>query len=296
MVSRPFAVEWFVLNDRNVMNTQADIHKKEVQRVFDTLAPVYDCPATRFFPFTADRLVDYVRPRPGSRVLDVATGTGAAAIPFAQAIKPGGGRVTAIDLSSGMLDKAGANIRKMALDNVDLHEMDAGRLDFRADYFHYIVCSYGLFFIPDMLAALREWARVLRSGGKLAFTCFETTAFQPMLDDFVDRLQAFGVQLPEGPFGSRRISSLDHCRELLSEAGLVDVDAECVQVGYHLGDENDWWEVVSNTAMRALFDQVPDERKADFRQQHLDFVATQKNDNGLWMDVQTRFASAIKPG
>jgi len=277
------------------VNEQAEIHKKDVQQVFDTLAPVYDSPATRFFPFTADRLVSYVKPRPGTRVLDVATGTGAVAIPFAQAVRPGGGRVTAVDLSSRMLDRAEANIRKMALDNVDLHEMDAERLDFRANYFHYLVCSYGLFFIPDMSAALREWVRVLRPGGKLAFTSFEVTAFQPMLDDFVNRLQAFGVQLPEGPFGSRRITSLDHCRELLGAAGLVDIDTECVQTGYHLGDENDWWEVVSNTAMRALFDQVSDECKAEFRQEHLAFVATQKNDNGLWMDVQTRFASGVKP-
>jgi len=278
------------------MKTQAEIHNKEVQRVFDAIAHGYDNPATRFFPFTADRLVNYVKPRSGTRVLDVATGTGAVAVPFAQAVGPGGGRVTAIDLSAGMLDRAEINIRKMALDNVDFHEMDAEHLDFRADYFHYLVCSYGLFFLPDMSAALREWVRVLRPGGKLAFTCFEKTAFLPMLDDFVDRLKNFGVQLPEGPFGSRRITSLDHCRELLSEAGLVDVDAECIQVGYHLGDENEWWEVVSNTAMRALFDQVPDERKADFRQQHLAFVATQKTADGLWMDVQTRFASGIKPG
>ncbi len=277
------------------MNTRAERHKKEVRQVFDTLAPGYDCAATRFFPFTADRLLDFVRPRPGSRVLDVATGTGVAALAFAQAVRPGGGRVSAIDLSGGMLDRAEANVRKMALDNVDLHEMDAERLDFRADYFHYLVCSYGLFFIPDMAAALREWVRVLQPGGKLAFTCFETTAFQPMLDDFVERLQAFGVQLPEGPFGSKRIASLDHCGALLGAAGLVDIDLECHQTGYHLADENDWWAVVSNTAMRALFDQVPDERKAEFRAQHLAFAAAQKNKDGLWMDVQTRFAAGIKP-
>lgn len=276
------------------MNEQAELHTRDVRQLFDTLAAGYDSPATRFFPFTADRLVDFVKPRPGTRVLDVATGTGAAAIAFAQAVRPGGGRVTAIDLSDGMLDRAQANIRKMALDNVDLHRMDAGKLDFRDGYFHYIVCSYGLFFIPDMSAALCEWARVLKPGGTLAFTCFETTAFQPMLDNFAECLQAFGVQLPEAPFGSRRITSLDHCRELLSAAGLVDIDAECRQMGYHLRDENDWWEVVVNTGMRALFDQVPDDNKAEFRAQHLAFAATHKNDNGLWMDVQARFASGVK--
>jgi len=273
---------------------EADKRKKQVRQVFDSLAAAYDCPATRFFPFCADRLVSFVRPAPGTRVLDVATGTGAVAVPFAQAVGPDG-RVTAIDFSFAMLDKAEINIRKMALSNIDLHEMDAERLDFRKNYFHSVVCSYGLFFIPGMAAALREWVRVLCPGGKLAFTSFEETAFQPMLDDFVDRLQAYGVQLPEGPFGSKRISSLQHCRELLQEAGLVDIEAEVVQMGYHLADENDWWEVVNNTAMRALLEQVPHDGQADFRREHLAFVATQKNENGLWMDVQTRFVSGIKP-
>ena len=273
---------------------QAETHKQQVQQIFASIAPAYDCPATRFFPFCADRLVSYVKPKPGSKVLDVATGTGAVAVPFAQAIGAGG-RVTAVDFSAEMLDRAEANIRKMALDNVDLHEMDAERLDFRSNYFHSVVCSYGLFFLPDMPRALREWVRVLRPGGKLVFTSFEETAFRPMLDDFVERLQSCGAELPDGPFGSRRIASLAHCRELLHDAGLIEVAAERVQIGYHLNDENDWWDVVSSTAMRALFDQLADDRKEAFRKEHLAWVATQKTGNGLWLDVQTRFASGIKP-
>ena len=268
--------------------------KQQTRQIFDQVSASYDSPATRFFPFCADRLTDYLKPKPGSKVLDVATGTGVVAVAVAQALGSDG-RVTGIDISAGMLDKAAENIRKMALNNVDLHEMDAENLEFRAGYFHYVVCSYGLFFMPDMQAALKEWVRVLQAGGKLAFSCFETTAFEPMLGDFVERLQAFGVQLPEGPFGSRRITSLDHCTDLLGEAGLEDVSAEAVQIGYHLKDEAEWWEVVSNTAMQALFEQVAPQQQAEFRQQHLDFVAGLKNENGLWMDVQTRFASGIKP-
>lgn len=269
-------------------------HKQQVRDTFDEVSSGYDNPATRFFPFCADRLVGFVRPKPGSKVLDVATGTGAVAVPFAQAVGPTG-RVHGIDLSSGMLDRAEANIRKMALTNVDLHQMDAERLDFKSDYFHCTVCSYGLFFIPDMAAALQEWARVTKPGGKVAFTCFETTAFQPMLDDFVEKLKAFGVQLPDGPFGSRRIKSGEHCRALLGEAGLVDIEVVNHQLGYHLRDEQEWWEVVSNTAMRSLFGRVPEAERDAFRQAHLDFVRTCVTKNGLWMDVETRFAAGVKP-
>ena len=270
-------------------------YQNAVRRTFDGLASSYDNPSTRFFPFSADRLVAFVKPRPGSKVLDVATGTAAVAVPFAQAIGAHG-RVSAIDFSAAMLGKAEAHIRKMALDNIDLHEMDARKLDFKSGYFHYVVCSYGLFFMPDMQAALDDWVRVLRPGGTLAFTSFEETAFEPMLNHFIDCLRAFGVQLPEGAFGARRISSVEHCRELLEKAGLESLHTEIVQVGYHLQDENAWWEVVLSTAMRAYYEQVPEDKRDAFRKKHLDFVAEQKTGDGLWMDVQTRFAAGCKPG
>jgi ubiquinone/menaquinone biosynthesis C-methylase UbiE len=265
-----------------------------VRQVFDTLAPTYDSPATRFFPFCADRLVAFVRPAPGTRVLDVATGTGAVAVPFAQAIGSHG-RVQAIDISPAMLDRAEANIRKMALDNVDLHEMDAGRLDFRSDYFHSVVCSYGLFFVPDMHGALREWVRVLRPGGKLAFTSFETSAFQPMLGDLLERLRDAGAEPLDGPGAAARIESLEHCRELLADAGLENIATQSVQVGYHLRDEQDWWEVVQSTAVRFMFEPLPPEQREELQRQHLAFVAQQKTEDGLWLDVQTRFACGSKP-
>lgn len=271
-----------------------DEGKQRVRQVFESVATVYDSPATRFFPFCADRLLAFVRPVPGTRVLDIATGTGAVAVPFAQAIEPSG-RVTAIDLSAAMLDKAEVNLRKMALANIDLHEMDAEHLEFRSGYFHTVVCSYGLFFMPDMSAALREWVRVLRPGGTLAFTCFETTAFQPMLDDFIERMKAFGVQLPDEAVSSYRIRSTDHCSELLDQAGLEQVRVEGVQLGYHLGDEHEWWEVVTNTAMRALLEMVPAAQRDDFRRQHLAFVAGLQGIDGIWMDVQTRFSRGVKP-
>jgi ubiquinone/menaquinone biosynthesis C-methylase UbiE len=269
-------------------------HKEQLRRTFGGIAPLYDSPATRFFPFCADRLVSYVRPRPGTRVLDVATGTGAVAVAFAQAVAPGG-RVTAIDFSPDMLDRAAANIHKMALCNVDLHEMDPEHLEFRGGYFHAVVCSYGLFLMPDMAGALREWARVLRPGGMLAFTSFESTAFQPMLDDFLARLSGFGLELPEGPLGSQRLSSPEHCRELLLAVGLSAIDAQTVQLGYHLRDEQEWWEVVSSTAMHSLFEQIPAGEQDRFRKEHLAFVAGRKTGQGLWMDVQTCFASGTKP-
>lgn len=272
----------------------ANQHKLNVQKTFDEVCGKYDSPATRFFPFCADQLVGFVKPVPGSRVLDVATGTGMVAVAMAQAIGPTG-RVTGIDMSTGMLDKAQVNIRKMALTNIDLHEMDAEKLDFKSSYFHSVVCSYGLFFIPDMQAALQDWVRVVRPGGKVAFTCFEATAFQPMLNHFVDQLKQFGVELPEGPFGSQRIESTDHCHSLLADAGLENTVVANKQLGYHLRDQQEWWDIVNNTAMRALYLQVPAASRQAFQDSHLAFISGLMTEKGLWMDVETRFAMGSRP-
>ncbi|MEK7696722.1 MAG: class I SAM-dependent methyltransferase, partial [Pseudomonadota bacterium] len=71
---------------------------EQIARVFDLVAGDYDSPALRFFPFCADRLIARLRPTPGEKILDIATGTGAVALSLAQAVGPAG-RVTGIDLA-----------------------------------------------------------------------------------------------------------------------------------------------------------------------------------------------------
>jgi SAM-dependent methyltransferase len=250
-----------------------------------------DSPATRFSAFCADRLVSYVRPRPGSKVLDVATGSGEVAVAFAQAVAPGG-RVTAIDAQPERLERAAANVRKMGLDNVDLHDMDVVGLAFRSGYFHTVVCSYTVQLLADPLAALNAWTRMLRPGGRAAFTSFAASAFRPMLDDLLVRLPAFGVEAPSWPCAA--LATLQDCRGLLDAVGLSEVDAQMLQLGYHLRDEQEWWEVVTGTALGLLLDALPGAAQTALREQHLSAVAEFKTDQGLWMDVQTCFASGSK--
>ncbi len=139
--------------------------KQWTATMFDLVAEGYDNPAQRLFPFTADRLVNKLQPLSGYKVLDIATGTGHAAMAAAQAVGRDG-RVHAIDLSEGMLSRAQQNIDKMQLPNIDLHVMDAEALEFRRQYFDMAMCSFGLFFLPDMLKGLQSWWRVLKPGGR----------------------------------------------------------------------------------------------------------------------------------
>lgn len=272
-------------------------HKGNVTAVFDLVAPGYDLPALRFFPFCADRLVNFVRPVPGSKVLDVATGTGVVAVAMGQAVGPEG-RVHAIDLSSNMVDKAEANVRKMALDNVDFHIMDAEQLEFRQNYFHSVVCSFGLFFIPDMVKALTDWVRVARPGGRVVFSTFTEQAFEPMKSMFLQQLQEFGGSLPPDDDNSpslRRLQSPGQCEAIMQRAGLENIAVETLQLGYHLASADDWWEVIWNAAFRGMLASIPEQNQAAFQHAHKAAIAELAGDNGIWMDVEVMVSVGEKP-
>lgn len=274
------------------MNSDIEQHKQFVTRVFDSVAHGYDNPSQRFFQFCADQLVSYLKPKPGSKLLDIATGTGAAALAGAQRVGPEG-RVHAIDLSQNMLDKAFANLQLAGLDNTDFHVMDAEKLDFKSRYFDNAMCSFGIFFIPDMLAALREWLRVLKPGGQLVFTTFTQQAFYPQAGMFKDQMHQFGIEIPDTSW--QRLTTEQECHELLSAAGFEDISIVTRQMGYHLNNEQDWWEIIMHSGFRGLLDKLSAPQQAEFRLQHLAEVRSLLGDKGLWLDIETLFCRGQRP-
>lgn len=230
--------------------------------------------------------------QPGEKVLDVATGTGLVAIAAAQRILPGG-RVHGIDLAEAMINKAQFNCQKHALDNIDFHVMDAEQLEFHSQYFDVITCGFGLFFLPDIPAALKQWFRVLKPGGRVIFTSFTKQTFKPYADLFRSRIEAMGVVSP--PLAWQRLSEPATCTDLMQAAGFIQTQAEVIQMGYHLASENDWWEILWNSGFRGILNGLSAAQLAQFRVQHLAEIAGHKDKDGLWLNVEVIFSQAQKP-
>jgi ubiquinone/menaquinone biosynthesis C-methylase UbiE len=104
---------------------------------------------------------------PGTRVLDVACGTGIVARKAAARTGPGS-RVAGLDANEGMLRVAGRCARNEGFTAVGWYCSDVSRMPFSPGEFDAILCHQGLQFFPDKTAALREMARVLAPGGRLA--------------------------------------------------------------------------------------------------------------------------------
>jgi ubiquinone/menaquinone biosynthesis C-methylase UbiE len=266
--------------------------KSRITATFDLIAEGYDNPSSRFFPFAADYMMSLANPKSGERVLDIATGTGMAAIAAAQAISPGG-RVQAIDLSENMITKAQRNVSKHALSNVDFHLMDAEQLEFRANYFDLISCAFGVFFLPDYAKALHNWLRVLKPGGRLIFTSFGNNTFHPMAQWFREAIEANGVPFPEPAW--KRLAETQQCQELVEQAGYCNPQVISKQMGYHLANENDWWEIIWNSGFRGILNALTPQQQADLRAQHLEQVAGLKTKDGIWLDVEVNYTLAQKP-
>ncbi len=269
-------------------DNDAQAHTQKVISVFNEVAGGYDSPALRFFPFSADRVLSHLSPKPGSRILDAATGTGALAVALGQAVGSQG-RVMGIDLSPAMLDRAAHNASKMALNNIDLFEMDAAAPEFRSDYFDAVTCGFGLFFLPDMLAALKQWRRVTRPGGTVLFTSFTAEAFVPLAEHFFTTLESFGLDFSgEQKLASQRLVEAEVCRELMEAAGFEAIEQHTDQLGYHLRSPAEWWEVVWNSGLRGVVQRLSVEQQEEFQRTHLAQLASLVTEEGLWMGVEVR--------
>jgi len=138
-----------------------------VRTMFDRIAPVYDLMNTLMTAGIDGRwrraALAAAALRPGDRVLDVATGTGKLALGAARVVGAGG-EVVGVDASARMLARArarraGARVRWM--------EADAMAMPVDDRYFDVVTVGFGLRNLPDIDAAVREMARVLRPGGRL---------------------------------------------------------------------------------------------------------------------------------
>jgi ubiquinone/menaquinone biosynthesis C-methylase UbiE len=159
------------------------------------------------------RIVRRLDVRPGDDVLDVACGTGNAAIPAARA----GGRVVGVDLAPEMFAAARARAANAGV-AVKWVEGDAEALPFDDQRFDVVVSTFGAMFAPRHDIVATELLRVLRPGGGLGL-CSWTP--EGTVGDFF-RILADHVPPPPGP-APTLWGTEEHVRELFANAALDPV-------------------------------------------------------------------------
>ena len=121
------------------------------------------------------KLLQAVGIGPGQRVLDVATGTGVAALLAADRVGPSG-RVVGVDISLPMLQVAQP---KTLSQQIAWMAMDGQALALRGESFDAVTCQLGLMFFPDPQRGLAEFRRVLRPSGRVGLAVLSHPAAFP---------------------------------------------------------------------------------------------------------------------
>ncbi|MCL4239331.1 MAG: methyltransferase domain-containing protein [Anaerolineae bacterium] len=137
--------------------------KSLAQQQFGAHAAGYVASPTHRAGYSLDRLIEWIAPRPGQRILDLATGGGHTALALARA----GARVVAGDLTAPMLRAARAHIAAELGDSrsVTFVRLDAEGLPFPAAAFDAVTCRIAPHHFPDVARFVRECARAVRPGG-----------------------------------------------------------------------------------------------------------------------------------
>ncbi len=198
-----------------------------VRTMFDRIAPVYDV-MNRVMTAGLDvrwrRLAAASAVRAGDRVLDAACGTGDLAIAD---LKAGAGKVTGLDFSAKMLERA-----RVKNTTIEWLQGDMLALPFADETFDAATVGFGVRNVENLELGLSELRRVLRPGGRLAI--LEITqprgALRPFYSLWFDRVvPLLGKVLPGGdaytylPASVKRFPTAERLADMLREAGFTDV-------------------------------------------------------------------------
>jgi len=153
------------LTEKTIATSPANLSQDRVKTMYDFYSSVYDLWGTLTEGKARDRAIELAGIQEGDVILDVAAGTGLMLEKIAP-VNPNG-RITGIDISDGMLDKARQKLSKYP--NVELKSASAQKIPFSDNHFDILFNSYmfDLLSIEMMPSILNEFKRVIKPGGRL---------------------------------------------------------------------------------------------------------------------------------
>jgi ubiquinone/menaquinone biosynthesis C-methylase UbiE len=240
--------------------------------------------------FTIEPLLDAVGVQTGTELLDVGTGPGFVA---AAAVRRGA-TVTGVDVADSMVELAQARVRAGRFRRGSAEELPAPDGSFDAVVGNFVILHLGH---PDQ--GLTEARRVLRRGGRCAFTTWESPALNRALGVFYEAVERAGVEAPADlPTGPPMFRYGDHeaFSALLGDAGFDAITIETCPATLRVGAD-DWWGATLRSTPRTgpLISRQTAAVRADIRGYYDELVAPYADGADVVLPVAAVLASGTAP-
>jgi ubiquinone/menaquinone biosynthesis C-methylase UbiE len=263
----------------------------EKERWNDGRAEPYHHGISKITTRAIDPLLDAAGVQEGMRVLDLATGPGYAAGRAAER----GAEVIGMDFAPEMLELA----RRLHPD-VEFREGDVIGLDFEDESFDVVLANFLMPHLTDLPAAVREFARITRRGGRVALTTWDAPKRTRFVGAMIEAVGAAGAtmpdELPPGPSIFQYSSDRDFMKLLLG-AGLEEPIIEQVAFSHHVDDLDEFWGDVLGGTVRTMtmVTSQPPEMQAEIRRRYDELLDSYRTDDGWDIPCSVKLGSAQKP-
>jgi SAM-dependent methyltransferase len=197
-------------------------------------------------------MIQRLDPQPGNTVLELAAGLGDTGSMAARLVGESG-RVLITDFAPQMVAAARRRAEEMGVENVEFRVLDAERMDLQSDSVDGVLCRWAYMLTIDPAAAFAETRRVLRPGGRLAFSVWASRERNPMLSLVGRVLESQGHISPPDHEASGAFVMADPGRiqELVVGAGFTEPEIEEVSFRWPFADQDAYWRYLIETSASA---------------------------------------------
>jgi ubiquinone/menaquinone biosynthesis C-methylase UbiE len=231
---------------------ELDDVRKRSRDVWNAMAPGWETGRQSLWEFSrpvSEWLVDRIEPGPGQTVLDLAAGLGETGFLAARRVGEAG-RILVADFAAAMVAAARRRAAEFGVTNAEFRELDAERMALAAESVDGVVCRWGYMLMADPGAALRETYRVMRPGGRLAFSVFgapERNAWASLVGRILVAEGHIPPPVPGAP-GIFALSDAQRIHELVTRAGFDPPDVAEMSLTWRFPTPDAYWWVLTEMA------------------------------------------------
>lgn len=256
-------------------------HQDRVKDLFDRVAIDFGEKGCGHFDYFGDQLVSHAELKGQEKILDVATGKAAVLRSISHRYPKCS--LIGVDISENMLAEA----KKRLPSSVLLRQMTAEHLDFENNTFDVVFCAFALYFFPDLSAALSEFKRVLKKGGRIAISSFGNP-----------RSLTHWIQVRAKELGNakslriHRLNTVDSIQTLLQENGFQNIQIHVESKINSFATPQAWWDSLYTHGVRAVLEQLSPDLLAKLREEAFQEARKINPSGPINIELEGLFATA----